>query len=66
MGAFHIPSESNVSSVGYVSTAVFNAREIAESIGRQIEDEWVVSETPLNNPYGDDEDYKVTITVQKV
>jgi len=61
---FRIPSEDDITSVGYVTTNAYNAREIAEHIGHQVEGEWNVSDAPGRGMYGDD--FRVTITVQKV
>lgn len=60
---FKIPSEDAVTSVGYVSTGAFNAREVAENLGREFEESWTVEEKPFRSSYGDV--FKVTITVEK-
>lgn len=63
--AIKVDSENFVTGVGYWRSSVFSARSILENIAEEFEND--LNEEPnLYGLYGDDAEYKVTITVERV
>ena len=63
---FVIPDEDEVTSVGYVSTGAFSARDVAKSLTSSFEDSWSVYDEPPNRYEGYGDTFKVTVIVEKV
>lgn len=58
-----IESEDKVTGVGYYRTSVWGARDLLERI---VSTDFLEEQEPEHNRYDDSENYKVTITVEKV
>lgn len=64
--AFSKPTVDEFEITGYVGTSIWDAEGIATQIGRETEEQWNVSDSPVYSYGGGTPNFKVTIKVEKV